>query len=177
MVGLFGAQRTFDCHTPTALSVAGNITAHTRASLRLSSPSVLANFSLSFSLLVASWVLVVVSYEVWPEDHCVYLFLYRLTRPRSHYSAIPPGQHDLYFEWRPYYIDYNLLKRELKVHNLSHPAVQCPRLTAALQERTTAHAWSDKDERQFTQLLEKELDKIHDFQKAKVRTVSNCSTS
>ncbi|TCD72002.1 vacuolar transporter chaperone [Steccherinum ochraceum] len=61
--------------------------------------------------------------------------------------------HDLYYEWRPYYIDYNLLKRELK-------------------DRTTAHTWSDKDEKQFTALLEKELDKIHDFQKAKTSELS-----
>ncbi|KAH8100950.1 SPX-domain-containing protein [Cristinia sonorae] len=61
--------------------------------------------------------------------------------------------HDLYSEWRPYYIDYNLLKRELK-------------------DRTTTHAWSDKDEEQFTGFLEKELDKIHDFQKAKTSELS-----
>ncbi|THH29918.1 hypothetical protein EUX98_g4267 [Antrodiella citrinella] len=61
--------------------------------------------------------------------------------------------HDLYNEWRPYYIDYNLLKRELK-------------------DRTTARGWSDKDEKQFTALLEKELDKIHDFQRAKTSELS-----
>ncbi|TDL19918.1 SPX-domain-containing protein [Rickenella mellea] len=55
---------------------------------------------------------------------------------------------DLYNEWREYYLDYNLLKRELK-------------------SRTTSHGWNDADEAHFTSLLERELDKIHDFQKAK----------
>jgi SPX domain protein involved in polyphosphate accumulation len=59
-------------------------------------------------------------------------------------------QTSLYAEWRPFYLDYNLLKRELK-------------------DRTTVHDWDAKDEREFTALLEKELDKIHDFQQAKVR--------
>jgi SPX domain protein involved in polyphosphate accumulation len=55
---------------------------------------------------------------------------------------------DLYSEWRSFYIDYNLLKRELKA-------------------RTTSHGWTSKDEEEFTAMLEKELDKVHDFQKAK----------
>ncbi|PCH42319.1 SPX-domain-containing protein [Wolfiporia cocos MD-104 SS10] len=55
---------------------------------------------------------------------------------------------DLYNEWRPFYINYNLLKRELK-------------------DRTTSHNWNDNDEREFTAMLERELDKIHDFQKSK----------
>ncbi|KAL0060185.1 vacuolar transporter chaperone [Marasmius tenuissimus] len=55
---------------------------------------------------------------------------------------------DLYNEWRPFYLDYNLLKRELK-------------------DRTVSRAWTIEDEREFTLKLEKELDKIHDFQKAK----------
>ncbi|TCD66569.1 vacuolar transporter chaperone [Steccherinum ochraceum] len=62
--------------------------------------------------------------------------------------------HDLYYEWRPYYIDYHLLKRELS-------------------ERITAHTWCDQDEKQFTALLEKELDKIHDFQKSKTSELSH----
>ena len=41
-------------------------------------------------------------------------------------------------------------------------------LTIPLQDRTTAHLWTDDDERDFTAMLEKELDKIHDFQKSKV---------
>ncbi|GJE96248.1 SPX domain-containing protein [Phanerochaete sordida] len=60
---------------------------------------------------------------------------------------------DLYNEWRSYYLDYNLLKRELKA-------------------RTTSHAWNAQDERDFIALLEKELDKIHDFQKAKTTELS-----
>lgn len=55
---------------------------------------------------------------------------------------------DLYNEWRPFYIDYNLLKRELK-------------------DRTTSHSWTELDEQEFTVMLERELDKVHDFQKAK----------
>ncbi|OCH86612.1 SPX-domain-containing protein [Obba rivulosa] len=60
---------------------------------------------------------------------------------------------DLYSEWRPFYIDYNLLKRELKA-------------------RTTSHTWNDVDEREFTRMLEKELDKVHDFQKSKTSELS-----
>ncbi|KAF7312544.1 SPX domain-containing protein [Mycena indigotica] len=61
---------------------------------------------------------------------------------------------DLYNEWRPFYLDYNLLKRELKA-------------------RTTGHGWRSKDEKEFTILLEKELDKIHDFQKAKTTELAH----
>ncbi|KAJ7170911.1 VTC domain-containing protein [Mycena crocata] len=60
---------------------------------------------------------------------------------------------DLYNEWRPFYLDYNLLKRELK-------------------NRTTDRGWSPTDEQEFTALLEKELDKIHDFQKSKTTELS-----
>ncbi|EMD34016.1 hypothetical protein CERSUDRAFT_107790 [Gelatoporia subvermispora B] len=60
---------------------------------------------------------------------------------------------DLYSEWRPFYIDYNLLKRELKA-------------------RTTSHTWNDADEREFTRMLERELDKVHDFQKSKTSELS-----
>ncbi|KAI0787484.1 SPX-domain-containing protein [Fomes fomentarius] len=60
---------------------------------------------------------------------------------------------DLYNEWRPFYIDYNVLKRELKA-------------------RTTSHNWADQDEREFTQMLERELDKIHNFQKTKTFELS-----
>ncbi|GLB40341.1 putative VTC domain containing protein [Lyophyllum shimeji] len=59
----------------------------------------------------------------------------------------------LYNEWRPYYIDYNKLKRILK-------------------DRTTEGLWTDEDEEEFKVLLEKELDKIHDFQKAKTSELS-----
>ncbi|KAI0072756.1 SPX-domain-containing protein [Panus rudis PR-1116 ss-1] len=61
--------------------------------------------------------------------------------------------HDLYSEWRPWYIDYNELKHQLKV-------------------RTVSHNWTDKDEKEFTALLERELDKVHDFQKAKTSELS-----
>lgn len=61
---------------------------------------------------------------------------------------------NLYDEWRPFYIDYNLLKRELK-------------------SRTTSHSWDDKDERDFTTMLKKELDKVHDFQKQKTAELSH----
>ncbi|KAJ7261757.1 VTC domain-containing protein [Mycena haematopus] len=60
---------------------------------------------------------------------------------------------DLYNEWRPFYLDYNLLKRELKA-------------------RTTGRGWGATDEADFTALLEKELDKIHDFQKSKTTELS-----
>ncbi|KAG6374348.1 putative vacuolar transporter chaperone 4 [Boletus reticuloceps] len=59
----------------------------------------------------------------------------------------------LYDEWKPYYIDYNLLKRELKA-------------------RTTSHSWDDKDEHDFTAMLKRELDKVHDFQKQKTSELS-----
>ncbi|KAH7884395.1 SPX-domain-containing protein [Phlebopus sp. FC_14] len=59
----------------------------------------------------------------------------------------------LYDEWRPFYIDYNLLKRELK-------------------SRTTSHNWDDKDERDFTAMLKRELDKIYNFQVDKTSELS-----
>ncbi|KAI6042557.1 SPX-domain-containing protein [Pisolithus marmoratus] len=61
---------------------------------------------------------------------------------------------DLYNEWRPYYIDYNLLKRELK-------------------KRTSSHVWNGEDEREFTAMLKRELDKVHNFQKQKTTELSN----
>ena len=79
-------------------------------------------------------------------------------------------QTDLYSEWRPFYIDYNLLKRELKVAisvSSSSSGSHHP-----LKARTTSHNWNDVDEQEFTTLLEGELDKIHDFQKAKVCVVA-----
>ncbi|RDX57094.1 SPX-domain-containing protein [Lentinus brumalis] len=60
---------------------------------------------------------------------------------------------DLYNEWRPFYLDYNLLKRELKA-------------------RTVSRNWTDEDEREFTRMLERELDKIHNFQKTKTFELS-----
>ena len=38
-------------------------------------------------------------------------------------------QHDLYYEWRPYYIDYNLLKRELKVTNIVKSRLHAPAIS------------------------------------------------
>ncbi|KAL1673389.1 VTC domain-containing protein [Schizophyllum commune] len=55
---------------------------------------------------------------------------------------------DMYSEWRPFYLDYTLLKRRLK-------------------DGTTNHSWTAEDEQDFTNLLEKELDKIYEFQKDK----------
>ena len=40
------------------------------------------------------------------------------------------------------------------------------------QDRTTSKAWNDKDERQFKVALERELDKIYQFQKEKVYLLS-----
>jgi SPX domain protein involved in polyphosphate accumulation len=42
-------------------------------------------------------------------------------------------------------------------------------LKRELKDRTLSRNWTEQDEREFTALLEKELDKIHDFQQAKVR--------
>ncbi|KAF8199713.1 VTC domain-containing protein [Pholiota molesta] len=61
---------------------------------------------------------------------------------------------DLYGEWRPFYLDYNLLKRELKART------------------TSPTGWTEKDEQEFTAMLTTELDKIHDFQKAKTSELS-----
>ncbi|KAF8843707.1 SPX-domain-containing protein [Paxillus ammoniavirescens] len=60
----------------------------------------------------------------------------------------------LYTEWKPFYLDYNILKRELK-------------------SRTTSHNWNVNDEREFTAMLKRELDKIHDFQKQKTSELSS----
>ncbi|KAF9648672.1 SPX-domain-containing protein [Thelephora ganbajun] len=60
----------------------------------------------------------------------------------------------LYNEWRPFYIDYAGLKRILK-------------------DRTASKAWNDKDEKDFTLFLERELDKIYEFQKKKARELSH----
>ncbi|KAF5342132.1 hypothetical protein D9611_001431 [Ephemerocybe angulata] len=42
----------------------------------------------------------------------------------------------------------------------------------AVQNRTTTHNWTDKDEEEFKEMLTKELDKIHDFQKEKTSELS-----
>ena len=83
-----------------------------------------------------------------------------------------PCQKDLYNEWRPFYIDYNLLKRELKVRTHPHTTLKCALTPFFSQARTTSRNWTDDDEREFTRMLERELDKIHHFQKTKVRPLS-----
>ncbi|KAF5327655.1 hypothetical protein D9619_004796 [Psilocybe cf. subviscida] len=60
---------------------------------------------------------------------------------------------DLYAEWRPFYLDYNRLKRELKART------------------TSPTGWTKKDEQEFTTMLTQELDKIHDFQKEKLLSI------
>lgn len=57
----------------------------------------------------------------------------------------------LYSEWSSKYLRYSELKKEIKRRLADNGGV-----------------WSDKDEDEFVQLLQKELDKIYDFQKAKV---------
>ncbi len=103
-------------------------------------------------------------HEVWKENHrkLSRLFFVR-SFVHSHSKIL---QHDLYSEWRPFYIDYNLLKRELKVTIplLIYPFVHL----TPFKSRTTSHNWDATDEQEFTNMLEGELDKIHDFQKAKV---------
>ncbi len=42
-------------------------------------------------------------------------------------------------------------------------------LTNSLKARTTGRTWNEQDEVEFRVRLEQELDKIHDFQKEKVR--------
>lgn len=44
------------------------------------------------------------------------------------------------------------------------------------QARTTGNRWTEHDEKEFTNMLEKELDKIHDFQKAKVCSIWRLGT-
>ncbi|KAL4257594.1 Vacuolar Transporter Chaperone Complex Subunit [Pleurotus pulmonarius] len=61
---------------------------------------------------------------------------------------------DLYSEWQPFYIDYNLLKQELK-------------------NKTSNHDWTDQDEKEFRAMLARELDKVHEFQKEKTSELSH----
>ncbi|KAG8921063.1 vacuolar transporter chaperone [Tulasnella sp. 418] len=58
-------------------------------------------------------------------------------------------KNDLYAAWQAYYIDYSGLKKVLKA-------------------KTEAGPWTNKDEEEFKTLLERELDKIYEFQGAKV---------
>jgi hypothetical protein len=65
-----------------------------------------------------------------------------------------------------------LLKRELKVFICLHVIISVSiTYTTLVQDRTIAREWTAEDEHEFTLKLEKELDKIHDFQKAKVSIV------
>ena len=56
---------------------------------------------------------------------------------------------DIYGEWKDYYLDYSKLKQLLK-------------------DGTLGTRWTPSREREFQQLLEQELEKIHNFQRAKV---------
>lgn len=55
----------------------------------------------------------------------------------------------MYGAWKDEYLDYNGLKTELK-------------------KRTARRPWNAKDELDFTQKLERELEKIYNFQTNKV---------
>ena len=60
--------------------------------------------------------------EVWQENYCQFtsqLGVSRTNIPLLH-------QNDLYHEWRPFYLDYTHLKRELKVGSrfLSPPSIK-----------------------------------------------------
>ncbi|CAO1628988.1 unnamed protein product [Sympodiomycopsis kandeliae] len=61
----------------------------------------------------------------------------------------------LYSEWSSKYLRYSELKKEIKKRLADNDG-----------------QWSDKDEDEFVQLLQKELDKIYDFQKAKVEELT-----
>ena len=63
----------------------------------------------------------------------------------------------LYEEWRGNYIDYDGLKRILKA-------------------RTERREWGDIDERDFVSALEAQLEKIHQFQRDKVRRMVDAAT-
>ncbi|KZV90563.1 SPX-domain-containing protein [Exidia glandulosa HHB12029] len=59
-----------------------------------------------------------------------------------------------YAAWRPYYLDYNALKKQLK-------------------QRTSEGDWTDADEDHFKALLSSELEKVYTFQKAKTSELVN----
>lgn len=58
----------------------------------------------------------------------------------------------MYGEWKEQYLDYNGLKKFLK-------------------RRTAVRAWNARDEIQFTNKLEEELEKIYNFQTKKVTVI------
>ncbi|KAJ8653822.1 hypothetical protein O0I10_010503 [Lichtheimia ornata] len=59
-------------------------------------------------------------------------------------------QQEIFPPWRLSYIQYDMLKTELKMRQMDHP-------------------WSDEDERDFSHLVESELHKVYDFVTAKMR--------
>ncbi|KAG0171142.1 vacuolar transporter chaperone [Apophysomyces sp. BC1034] len=61
-------------------------------------------------------------------------------------------QQEIFPPWRLSYIQYDVLKSELK-------------------QRQLAHAWADQDEQDFIELLESELEKVYDFVTAKLNEV------
>lgn len=60
----------------------------------------------------------------------------------------------MYGAWRDKYLDYNGLKMELK-------------------RRTSPGPWNNRDERDFVKILNTELEKIYQFQRAKVGLFHN----
>ncbi|KAF8525948.1 SPX-domain-containing protein [Hysterangium stoloniferum] len=60
---------------------------------------------------------------------------------------------DMYGEWKEQYLDYNGLKTDLK-------------------KGTTRRFWSARDEFEFTKKLERELEKIYNFQTAKAKELA-----
>ncbi|KAI8379147.1 VTC domain-containing protein [Radiomyces spectabilis] len=61
-------------------------------------------------------------------------------------------QQEIFPPWRLSYIQYDVLKNELKTRQLDH-------------------GWNDHDEREFVRLLENELEKVYDFVTAKLGEV------
>ncbi|KAI9350425.1 VTC domain-containing protein [Pilaira anomala] len=61
-------------------------------------------------------------------------------------------QQNIFSPWRLSYISYDILKKELKIRQLDH-------------------GWTDKDESDFTNLLDNELTKVYDFVNAKLSEI------
>lgn len=61
-------------------------------------------------------------------------------------------QQNIFAPWRLSYISYDVLKQELKARQLDH-------------------GWTDKDESDFTNLLDNELTKVYDFVNAKLSEI------
>ncbi|KAF8589441.1 SPX-domain-containing protein [Ramaria rubella] len=60
----------------------------------------------------------------------------------------------MYSEWKDYYLNYNVLKKDLK-------------------RRTSGGSWNARDEKEFTRTLKAELEKIHKFQSAKAEELTD----